>query len=99
VREAAERVRRAVEALGIAHPSNPPFGIVTISVGATEMNLTDATQADGHWFARVDAAMYQAKSEGRNRVAVAPRTSAIVRQGPTLTGASSTSRSPLEVLP
>jgi diguanylate cyclase (GGDEF)-like protein len=74
VREAAERVRLAVEDLGLVHPSNPPFGIVTISVGATEITSADATLTDAQWFARVDAALYQAKAEGRNRVAVAPST-------------------------
>ena len=72
IREAAERVRRAVEDLGITHPSNPPFGIVTISVGAGEIGAAEAAESDGLWFARVDAALYQAKAAGRNRVAVAP---------------------------
>lgn len=69
---AAERVRVAVEHLGLVHPSNPPFGIVTISVGAADIAAADATQTDAQWFARVDAALYEAKAGGRNRVAVAP---------------------------
>jgi diguanylate cyclase (GGDEF)-like protein len=81
VRDAAERVRLAVESLGLPHPSNPPFGIVTISVGGAEITSTDVTQADAQWFARVDRALYEAKAEGRNRVAVALPTPAPVTIG------------------
>ena len=84
--EAAERVRLAVEDLGLVHPSNPPFGIVTISVGATEITSADVTQADAQWFARVDNAMYQAKAQGRNRVAVASPTNEPMASGPLAVG-------------
>ena len=75
VREAAERVRVAIEGLRLIHPSNPPFGIVTISVGAAEITPSDRSHADAQWFDRVDRALYRAKAEGRNRVAVALPTS------------------------
>lgn len=68
---AGERLRLAVERLGLPHPGNPPFGLVTISVGAAPFGPADLAQTADEWFARVDAAMYEAKSAGRNRVAVA----------------------------
>ena len=68
---AGERLRVAVERLGLPHPGNPPFGLVTISVGAAPFGPADLSQTADEWFARVDAAMYEAKAAGRNRVAVA----------------------------
>ena len=79
---AGERVRVAVEDLGLVHPSNPPFGRVTVSVGAVVIGPADSAATDDEWFSRVDAALYQAKSEGRNRVAVAPPTAATVKARP-----------------
>ncbi len=71
VLEAGERLRHAVEALQIAHPGNPPFGLVTVSVGAAVIGPSEAALTNDEWFASVDAALYQAKTDGRNRVAVA----------------------------
>jgi diguanylate cyclase (GGDEF)-like protein len=71
--EAGERIRHAVETLAIPHPGNPPFGLVTISVGAAVIGPPEAAQTSEQWFGRVDVALYKAKSEGRNRVAFAAR--------------------------
>jgi diguanylate cyclase (GGDEF)-like protein len=71
VLEAGERLRHAVEALQIAHPGNPPFGLVTVSVGAAVIGPSEAARTNDEWFAGVDAALYQAKADGRNRVGVA----------------------------
>lgn len=71
VEAAGERLRLAVERLALPHPGNPPFGLVTISVGAAPFGPGDLAQSADEWFARVDAALYEAKGAGRNRVAVA----------------------------
>jgi diguanylate cyclase (GGDEF)-like protein len=71
VLEAGERIRHAVEALQIAHPGNPPFGHVTVSVGAAVIGPSEAARTSDEWFAAVDAALYQAKADGRNRVDLA----------------------------
>ena len=73
VEAAGERIRQAVESLGMVHPDNPPHGLVTISVGATALGPIDLPLDTDRWFARVDAALYEAKAAGRNRVAVAPQ--------------------------
>jgi diguanylate cyclase (GGDEF)-like protein len=55
---AGERLRVAVENLGLAHSGNPPFGLVTISVGAAALGPADLALTADEWFARVDAALY-----------------------------------------
>jgi diguanylate cyclase (GGDEF)-like protein/PAS domain S-box-containing protein len=73
-RKVAERVRRFVQNLGIAHEGNPPECVVTISIGAatvspgvpgSEMGSIEAL------LSAADAALYQAKSGGRNRAVIA----------------------------
>jgi diguanylate cyclase (GGDEF)-like protein/PAS domain S-box-containing protein len=65
----AKQIRRAVEELGLPHSGNP-HGVVTVSVGC-------ATQTLGHnspstaLVEAADQALYQAKSNGRNRIEVA----------------------------
>jgi diguanylate cyclase (GGDEF)-like protein len=62
----AERIRSSVElALSKSHFSKPP---VTISLGVA--SLTDDLPSLSALVARADAAMYDAKRDGRNRVAV-----------------------------
>lgn len=66
----AERLRRAVEELGIDHPSGMPPGVVTISVGIAAFDpVCDTT--DDELLERADVALYQAKQAGRNRVVIA----------------------------
>ncbi|MEG6505335.1 diguanylate cyclase [Nitratidesulfovibrio sp. 1201_IL3209] len=66
----AESIRRAVADLGIDHSSSP-LGHVTVSVGvATVRGGRDVTP---HQFIDMaDRALYQAKSEGRNKAVAAP---------------------------
>jgi diguanylate cyclase (GGDEF)-like protein len=70
-RAAAERVRTAVEALAIQHPANPPFGVVTVSVGATVIDRTRLAESDDAWLHAADTALYEAKRRGRNQTVVA----------------------------
>jgi diguanylate cyclase (GGDEF)-like protein/PAS domain S-box-containing protein len=61
-----ERMREAVQALGLPHADNEA-GVVTISIGAAacpQGDRTDSTDA----IRRADRALYAAKAQGRNRV-------------------------------
>ncbi|MGC3999717.1 MAG: diguanylate cyclase [Anaeromyxobacter sp.] len=66
----AERILGAVRDLALPHPASPTAGIVTVSIG-----LATASPAPGTGQASLikaaDQAMYQAKAEGRDRLAVA----------------------------
>jgi diguanylate cyclase (GGDEF)-like protein len=66
-----ERLRQAIAGLAIAHPSNTPHGVVTVSLGAALMTADHAGASDDEWFARADAALYEAKDAGRNRLVIA----------------------------
>ena len=68
---ATERLRAAVEAVGIEHPDNVPFGVATISLGAVLLVPEDLAHTDDEWFARADSALYRAKGRGRNRAELA----------------------------
>jgi GGDEF domain-containing protein len=65
-RRVAERLRLAVEKLGIAHAASP-LGYVTISVGATSTVPAAGDNAQ-ELVERADVALYEAKRRGRNVV-------------------------------
>jgi len=61
-----ERMRAAVAALGLQTPA----GVVSVSVGLAELDPKRDASADA-WLSRADAALYEAKRRGRNRLAEA----------------------------
>jgi diguanylate cyclase (GGDEF)-like protein len=66
-RIAADRIRRSVEAMALPHPGKSPSGPITISSGVAV--LEPGTETDiADLLRRADAALYQAKETGRNRV-------------------------------
>jgi diguanylate cyclase (GGDEF)-like protein len=66
---AAERMRSAIEGMGLPHPGLTPPGEVTVSGGVACLG-PDETVAS--LLGRADAALYRAKEEGRNRIVGAP---------------------------
>ena len=65
----AEALRATVQALGIPHAHSAVSDVVTISLGvATVVPREDASPVS--LVAAGDQALYRAKQEGRNRVAV-----------------------------
>jgi diguanylate cyclase (GGDEF)-like protein len=65
--EVADKLRRAVGAASLPGPANEAALSVTISIGVASLG-TDAVDAQG-LVEKADAALYEAKRLGRNRVA------------------------------
>ncbi|MBA4707861.1 GGDEF domain-containing protein [Aquitalea aquatica] len=63
----AEQIRQQVEGLALAHPSSLCSQVVTISIGIAVAHASINQQPD--WLVNTaDAAVYQAKKQGRNRI-------------------------------
>jgi two-component system chemotaxis response regulator CheY len=67
---AGERLRRAISAIALPHPHNPPHGIVTLSIGIAAFEWAGALDFEAV-IAEADTALYEAKRSGRNRVILA----------------------------
>lgn len=68
-REVAERIRRRVQALAIAHDGSQVAPVVTVSLGVAHAVASDGVDVD-QLFAQADRALYSAK-EHRNATVVA----------------------------
>ena len=64
-----ERLRQAVEDLAIPHRTNTPPGVVTLSAGVTAL-LPGEHKSANVLLQEADTALYRAKADGRNRVAI-----------------------------
>ena len=64
---AGQRFIGAIEAAGMVHPDNPPYGVVTASAGVSELSKANCTDVDGALH-DADEALYVAKASGRNRL-------------------------------
>ncbi|MRX11823.1 diguanylate cyclase [Pseudoduganella sp. FT25W] len=67
----AERIRQAVEQLQMPH-NGSPFGVVTLSAGIATIAPQRGVHLAGMLVEAADKALYVAKSEGRNRLSLAP---------------------------
>jgi diguanylate cyclase (GGDEF)-like protein len=66
-----DRMRQSLEDLQVPHTGNPPLNVLTFSAGIASMSPDDsATAAEA--LEKADQALYEAKRQGRNRVATAP---------------------------
>ncbi len=64
---AGQRYITAIEAAGMIHPDNQPYGVVTASAGASELSQANCTDVDAALH-DADEALYVAKARGRNRL-------------------------------
>jgi diguanylate cyclase (GGDEF)-like protein len=89
----SERLRGAVE--GLAIPNLGTGGSpITVSLGVTTIGPAEARRDPAAWLARADAALYEAKRTGRNRVVAASR-----RREPTSRTVAPESPDPQEIAP
>jgi diguanylate cyclase (GGDEF)-like protein len=89
--QAMDRLRSFVETLSHIPTESPGGAPLTLSVGATEWDVDDEPE---EMVSRADAAMYQAKRNGKNRVEVIrrPAKSRLFQNGRPISGGSSASK-------
>ncbi|RYC28780.1 diguanylate cyclase [Lichenibacterium minor] len=76
--QVAERVRDAIQSLGLPHIGNPACGsVVTASLGCATLNPSDGEEPSA-LVAQADARLYEAKRTGRNRVVATMPVAAVV---------------------
>ena len=68
-RTVAEKIRAAIADFDFPHGEGQPGGRLTVSIGVAELKPTTRSLED--MIRRADAALYQAKEQGRNRVVAA----------------------------
>ncbi len=66
------QMRQALESLAIPHSGNGQHGVVTLSIGCYALTPTPGMEQQTV-IEQADKALYQAKREGRNRLAVLPQ--------------------------
>jgi diguanylate cyclase (GGDEF)-like protein len=66
--QAAERLRKAVEALSMRHEASPTLPVVTVSLGVACCNAAAPGASSDALISSADRALYDAKNQGRNRV-------------------------------
>ena len=69
-RQMAEAVRAAIQEAQIAHASSPVAPVLTVSLGVA-VGVPLSTDLPDHMLQAADAALYEAKRQGRNRVVLA----------------------------
>jgi diguanylate cyclase (GGDEF)-like protein len=67
-RQVAERIRHAVESLGLCHEGSSAAPVITVSVGVATVQA-GGRQGAPELISAADAALYRAKAQGRNQVA------------------------------
>lgn len=66
--QAAERLRKAVEALSMRHEASATLPVVTVSLGVACSNAAAPSVTPDTLISRADRALYDAKRQGRNQV-------------------------------
>ena len=69
LRQAGERYLVAIQAAGMAHKENHPWGVVTASARAVELSQRNCMDVDAALHDS-DEALYEAKARGRNRLEI-----------------------------
>lgn len=68
VKTATEKLRQAIESLGIANTGNPPYDTLTVSIGVFISPKGQHKCNLEYAYSMADKALYKAKNNGRNRI-------------------------------